>query len=167
MTKKTKFIIGIASALVIMAICVFIMKIGNNANIANVPETLPTLTSQPVTVTIGEDANITAEGNVQINQAETETKSNVQENVPIPPKPTPPAKKPKAPGAYIDHGAPPAYDPKDTVKETQKSPPGNNNPNIGNKVYVEGFGYIESSGENHGAVADSNGDINKMVGTMD
>ena len=32
--------------------------------------------------------------------------------------------------------------------------------------YVEGFGYVEYSGPNHGEVVDSGGDINKMVGYM-
>lgn len=32
--------------------------------------------------------------------------------------------------------------------------------------YVEGFGYVEYSGPNHGEIVDSDGDINKMVGYM-
>ena len=37
----------------------------------------------------------------------------------------------------------------------------------GNLVYVEGFGYVEDSGPAQGITVHSDGDINKMVGTMD
>ena len=37
----------------------------------------------------------------------------------------------------------------------------------GNLVYVEGFGYVEDSGPAQGKTVCSDGDINKMVGTMD
>ena len=35
------------------------------------------------------------------------------------------------------------------------------------KVYVEGFGYVEDSGPVQGKTVHSDGDINKMVGTME
>lgn len=34
-------------------------------------------------------------------------------------------------------------------------------------VYVEGFGYVKDSGPAQGKTVHSDGDINKMVGTMD
>ena len=37
----------------------------------------------------------------------------------------------------------------------------------GNLVYVEGFGYVEDSGPAQSKTVHSDGDINKMVGTMD
>ena len=37
----------------------------------------------------------------------------------------------------------------------------------GNLVYVEGFGYVEDSGPAQGITVHSDGDVNKMVGTMD
>ena len=51
----------------------------------------------------------------------------------------------------------------------------NNQENANNKkedghdglVYVEGFGYVKDSGPAQGKTVHSDGDINKMVGTMD
>ena len=43
--------------------------------------------------------------------------------------------------------------------------PDSNSPQ--DKIYVEGFGYVEDSCPAQGKTVHSDGDINKMVGTMD
>lgn len=75
-----------------------------------------------------------------------------------PPKPTPK-------GDIIDKTQPPSYDEKDAK-------PSNSEPKVGDRndkgeIYIAGFGWIKEIGESEGTIIDSDGDINKQVGTMD
>ena len=52
-----------------------------------------------------------------------------------------------------------------TENEPENVNPDSNSPQ--GKAYVEGFGCVEDSGPAQGKTVHSDGDINKMVGTMD
>ena len=96
--------------------------------------------------------------------------AEVQVNEPIEPKSTTPPEKPVAAGDYTNPEAPPAYTEKQTkVEEKPKSTVNNSSSSNASsgKVYVEGFGYVEKAGETRIQTGVSDGDINKMVGSMD
>ena len=101
--------------------------------------------------------------------------AEVQENVPPEDKPEKPPEKPVATGDYTNPSAPPVYKEQETVideskkTEVPKEVPVQNNASLSNenKVYVEGFGYVEVGSPTKTVTATSDGDINKMVGVMD
>ncbi|MDO4563692.1 MAG: hypothetical protein Q4C12_07645 [Clostridia bacterium] len=93
--------------------------------------------------------------------------AEVQENEPIEQKPTTPPEKPKAEGSYTNPDAPPVYKEEQTKSEPQKKSVPQSSANTSGKVYVEGFGYVEKAGETKTQTGVSDGDINKMVGSMD
>lgn len=67
------------------------------------------------------------------------------------------------PPAAVDH---------DTVEQPKETPKNDDQPQGGEtqdgKIYVPGFGWIDDhGGGGQGTVGDSDGDINKQVGTMD
>ena len=79
--------------------------------------------------------------------------------------------KPKAEGSYTNPEQPPEYIKEQTVIE--EKPKTNVTPNSrktqasSGKVYIDGFGYVEKAGQTKTQTGVSNGDINKMVGSMD
>ena len=97
--------------------------------------------------------------------------AEVQINEPIEKKPTTPPEKPKAEGSYTNPEQPPTYKEEQTVIEekpkTNVTPNSNKNQASSGKVYIDGFGYVEKAGETRTQTGVSNGDINKMVGSMD
>ena len=97
--------------------------------------------------------------------------AEVQINEPIEKKPTTPPAKPKSEGSYTNPEQPPTYTKEQTViEEKQKNnvtPNSNKNQSSSGKVYIEGFGYVEKAGQTKTQTGVSNGDINKMVGSMD
>ena len=97
--------------------------------------------------------------------------AEVQINEPIEKKPTTPPEKPKSEGSYTNPEQPPTYTKEQTIIEekpknnvTQNS---NKNQASSGKVYIDGFGYVEKAGQTKTQTGVSNGDINKMVGSMD
>ena len=96
--------------------------------------------------------------------------AEVQVNEPIEPKNTVPPEKPKAKGTYKNPEKPPEYKKEQIiVEEKPKVVQNNNKTNTASngKVYVDGFGYVEKAGETKVQTGVSDGDINKMVGSMD
>ena len=97
--------------------------------------------------------------------------AEVQINEPIEQKPTTPPEKPKSEGSYNNPEQPPTYTKEQTVIEekpkTNVTPNSNKNQASTGKVYIEGFGYVEKAGQTRTQTGVSDGDINKMVGSMD
>lgn len=97
--------------------------------------------------------------------------AEVQINEPIEKKPTTPPEKPKSEGSYTNPEQPPTYTKEQTVIEEKTknnvTPNSNKNQASSGKVYIDGFGYVEKAGQTKTQTGVSNGDINKMVGSMD
>ena len=97
--------------------------------------------------------------------------AEVQINEPIEKKPTTPPEKPKSEGSYTNPEQPPIYTKEQTVIEEKPknnvTPNSNKNQASSGKVYIDGFGYVEKAGQTKTQTGVSNGDINKMVGSMD
>lgn len=80
-------------------------------------------------------------------------------------KPEPPKYKPKTNDEITNKNKVPTYPEKEVKPELQTTNSGETN-NKG-QVNFPGFGQVEDDGENKGKNVNSNGDINKQVGTMD
>lgn len=80
-------------------------------------------------------------------------------------KPEPPKYKPKTNDDITNKNKVPTYPEKEVKPELQTTNSGETN-NKG-QVNFPGFGQVEADGENKGKNVNSNGDINKQVGTMD
>ena len=97
--------------------------------------------------------------------------AEVQINEPIEKKPETPPEKPKAEGSYTNPEQPPEYKKEQTVIEekpkTNVTPNSSKTQASSGKVYIDGFGYVEKAGQTKTQTGVSNGDINKMVGSMD
>ena len=98
--------------------------------------------------------------------------AEVQVNEPIEPKNTVPPEKPKAEGTYKNPEKPPEYKKEQIVAEEKPEAAQSSNNNKSNtassgKVYIDGFGYVDKAGETKVQTGVSDGDINKMVGSMD
>jgi len=94
--------------------------------------------------------------------------AQVQVNEPIEQKSTKPPEKPVAKGDYTNPEAPPTYTEEQTKVEPKKEPvKSSTSSNTAGKVYIEGFGYVEKAGTTKVQTGVSDGDINKMVGSMD
>ncbi len=94
--------------------------------------------------------------------------AEVQVNEPIGQKSTTPPQKPKANGNYTNPDKPPAYTKEQTVVQ-EKSQASNKTNQSGKsgQVYIDGFGYVDKAGQTKTQTGVSDGDINKMVGSMD
>ena len=96
--------------------------------------------------------------------------AEVQINEPIEKKPTTSPEKPKSEGSYKNPEQPPTYTKEQTVIEekpkTNVTPNSNKTQASSGKVYIDGFGYVEKAGQTKTQTGVSNGDINKMVGSM-
>ena len=96
--------------------------------------------------------------------------AEVQKNEPPETKPTIPAEKPKSEDSYTNPEKPPEYKKEQTVVEKKvetNSETNKKQTSEKGKVYVDGFGYVDKAGETKTQTGVSDGDINKMVGTMD
>lgn len=96
--------------------------------------------------------------------------AEVQVNDPIENKSTTPPEKPKSEESYTNSEKPPTYKKEQTVveKKTQISTESKTDKSLtSGKVYVDGFGYVDKAGETRTQTGVSDGDINKMVGSMD
>ena len=106
----------------------------------------------------------------EITDEETGEKvmAQVQVNEPIEPKSTTPPEKPVSKGDYTNPDAPPTYTKEQTkVEQPKKTVNNSTSSSSGGKVYVEGFGYVEKAGKTQVQTGVSDGDINKMIGSMD
>lgn len=142
--------------------------------------------NQKVTVAINTDSLVLPEYRKVIDEETGETViAEVQENIPVQPKPTAPPEKPRAEGDYTNPNAQPIYTDEQIVvtQPPQKEPPlkeqdffqkqdvskkqngASEAPN--GQVYIEGFGYVSESGNAQTQTVISEGDINKQVGNMD
>ena len=96
--------------------------------------------------------------------------AEVQKNEPPETKPTIPPEKPKSEDSYTNPEKPPEYKKEQTVVEKKvETNSGINKKQTSEKgkVYVDGFGYVDKAGETKTQTGVSDGDINKMVGSMD
>ena len=96
--------------------------------------------------------------------------AEVQKNEPPETKPTIPPEKPKSEDSYTNPEKPPEYKKEQTVVEKMvetNSETNKKQTSEKGKVYVDGFGYVDKAGETKTQTGVSDGDINKMVGTMD
>ena len=96
--------------------------------------------------------------------------AEVQKNEPPETKPTTPPEKPKSEDSYTNPEKPPEYKKEQTVVEKKvetNSEINKKQTSEKGKVYVDGFGYVDKAGETKTQTGVSDGDINKMVGSMD
>lgn len=96
--------------------------------------------------------------------------AEVQKNEPPETKPTSPPEKPKSEDSYTNPEKPPEYKKEQTVVEKKvetNSEINKKQTSEKGKVYVDGFGYVDKAGETKTQTGVSDGDINKMVGSMD
>ena len=96
--------------------------------------------------------------------------AEVQKNEPPETKPTTPPEKPKSEDSYTNPEKPPEYKKEQTVVEKKvetNSETNKKQTSEKGKVYVDGFGYVDKAGETKTQTGASDGDINKMVGSMD
>ena len=96
--------------------------------------------------------------------------AEVQKNDPPETKPTIPPEKPKSEDSYTNPERPPEYKKEQTVVEKKVETNSETNKKQASekgKVYVDGFGYVDKAGETKTQTGVSDGDINKMVGSMD
>lgn len=96
--------------------------------------------------------------------------AEVQKNDPPETKPTTPPEKPKSEDSYTNPEKPPEYKKEQTVVEKKvetNSETNKKQTSEKGKVYVDGFGYVDKAGETKTQTGVSDGDINKMVGSMD
>lgn len=96
--------------------------------------------------------------------------AEVQKNEPPETKPTTPPEKPKSEDTYTNPEKPPEYKKEQTVVEKKvetNSETNKKQTSEKGKVYVDGFGYVDKAGETKTQTGVSDGDINKMVGSMD
>ena len=96
--------------------------------------------------------------------------AEVQKNDPPEAKPTTPPEKPKSEDSYTNPEKPPEYKKEQTVIEKKvetNSETNKKQTSEKGKVYVDGFGYVDKAGETKTQTGVSDGDINKMVGSMD
>lgn len=80
-------------------------------------------------------------------------------------KPEPPKYKPKTDDDITNKNKVPTYPEKEVKLELEITNSGETNDK--GQVNFPGFGQVEDDGENKGKNVNSNGDINKQVGTMD
>ena len=96
--------------------------------------------------------------------------AEVQKNDPPETKPTTPPEKPKSEDSYTNPEKPPEYKKEQTVVEKKVETNTETNKKQTSekgKVYVDGFGYVDKAGETKTQTGVPDGDINKMVGSMD
>ena len=99
--------------------------------------------------------------------AKVETEDEMADStipIQVSPKTENSSKQPKIPAENVSANEVPKK--KDYIENEPKNVNPDSNPPQG-KAYVEGFGYVEIGGPTQVITGYSDGDINKMVGTMD
>ena len=172
MKKKTKIAISVTFAGVLIA-GILGIRFMTNQEIAKTEQ--PSAEEQEVAKESAVSIDINTQREVvpeyvEVNDEETGEKvmAEVQVNEPIEVKSTEPPKKPVSNGDYTNPQAPPAYTEEQTKVEVKKETSKNTSANSSaGKVYIEGFGYVDKAGNTKVQTGTSDGDINKMVGSMD
>ena len=172
MKKKTKIAITATFAVVLVA-GILGVRFLSNQEIANTEQ--PSTENQEVSneslvsIDIKTEREMVPEHKEVVDEETGEkVMAEVQINEPIEKKPTTPPEKPVSKGDYTNPEAPPTYTEEQTKVEQKKEPVKSSNSNSSDgKVYVEGFGYVEKAGQTKVQTGVSDGDINKMVGSMD
>lgn len=173
MKKKTKIaLITVATLAVLTAVGVMIYQ-GNPPDTSNLVaiENKEETDKSEVVIDIRTEREKAPEYK-EIVDEETGDKvmAEVQINEPIEQKSTTPPEKPKSGDSYTNPEQPPTYTKEQTVVEEKpknNTTISNNNQASSGKVYIDGFGYVEKAGQTRTQTGVSNGDINKMVGSMD
>lgn len=174
MKKKTKIaLITVVSLAVLTAIGIMIYQ-GNPPDMSSLVATENTEEAEKpeVLIDIKTEREKAPEYKEIVDEETGDTvMAEVQINEPIETKPTTPPEKPKSEGSYTNPEQPPSYTKEQIVIEekTKNNVTSNSNKNQASsgKVYIEGFGYVEKAGQTRTQTGVSDGDINKMVGSMD
>lgn len=177
MKKKTRIVlIGTAVILlsVISGVVVYQNTIPNKP-----PETITENETEKLNSNVTVDINTEREDIPEYREITDEETgetviAEVQKNEPPETKPTTPPEKPKSEDSYTNPEKPPEYKKEQTVVEKKVETNSETNSETNKKqtsekgkVYVDGFGYVDKAGETKTQTGVSDGDINKMVGSMD
>ena len=173
MKKKTRIVlIGTAVILlsVISGVVVYQNTIPNKP-----PETITENETEKLNSNVTVDINTEREDIPEYREITDEDTgetviAEVQKNDPPETKPTTPPEKPKSEDSYTNPEKPPEYKKEQTVVEKKvetNSETNKKQTSEKGKVYVDGFGYVDKAGETKTQTGVSDGDINKMVGSMD
>lgn len=173
MKKKTRIVlIGTAVILlsVISGVVVYQNMIPNKP-----PETITENETEKLNSNVTVDINTEREDIPEYREITDEETgetviAEVQKNEPPETKPTTPPEKPKSEDSYTNPEKPPEYKKEQTVIEKKvetNSETNKKQTSEKGKVYVDGFGYVDKAGETKTQTGVSDGDINKMVGSMD
>lgn len=174
MKKKTKITLTVAVSILLLTTVGILIYQGNppdTSELVSIENKEPE-ENQEVVIDIRTEREQESEYK-EIVDEETGEKviAEVQINEPIEVKPTTPPEKPKAEGNYTNPDKPPTYTKEQTVVEEKSEANVMQNSNksqaTSGKVYVDGFGYVEKAGQTRTQTGVSDGDINKMVGSMD
>lgn len=174
MKKKTKITLIIVAILAVVTAVGVMMYRGNPPDISNfvATENEKETEKSEVEIDIRTEREKAPEYKEIVDDETGETViAEVQINEQIEDKSTTPPEKPKSEESYTNPEKPPTYTKEQTVVEEK---PKNNvtsnsskNQASSGKVYVDGFGYVEKAGQTRTQTGVSDGDINKMVGSMD
>lgn len=173
MKKKTKIALTVIIGILIAGITGVLIYRGNPPDVSSptITEKQPESKTPEVVIDINtERADVPEYKEIVDEETGKTVIAEVQVNEPIEQKSTTPPEKPKAEGSYTNPEQPPTYKEEQTVIE--EKPKTNTSSNQSQsaesgKVYIEGFGYVEKAGETKTQTGVSDGDINKMVGSMD
>lgn len=174
MKKKTKITLIIVAILAVVTAVGVMMYRGNPLDISNfaTTENEKETEKSEVEIDIRTEREKAPEYKEIVDEETGETViAEVQINEPIEAKSETPSEKPKSEESYTNPEQPPTYTKEQTVVEektkTDATSNSNKNQASSGKVYVDGFGYVEKAGQTRTQTGVSDGDINKMVGSMD
>ena len=173
MKKKTKIVL---TGTVVMLLSVISGVIVYQNTIPNKPpETITENETEKLNSNVTVDINTEREDIPEYREITDEETgetviAEVQKNEPPETKPTTHPEKPKSEDSYTNPEKPPEYKKEQTVVEKKvetNSETNKKQTSEKGKVYVDGFGYVDKAGETKTQTGVSDGDINKMVGSMD
>ena len=173
MKKKTRIVL-IGTAVILLSVISGVVVYQNT--IPNKPqETITEKETEKLNSNVTVDINTEREDIPEYREITDEETgetviAEVQKNEPPETKPTTPPEKPKSEDSYTNPEKPPEYKKEQTVIEKKvetNSETNKKQTSEKGKVYVDGFGYVDKAGETKTQTGVSDGDINKMVGSMD
>ena len=173
MKKKTRIVL-IGTAVILLSVISGVVVYKNT--IPNKPqETITENETEKLNSSVTVDINTEREDIPEYREITDEETgetviAEVQKNDPPETKQTTPPEKPKSEDSYTNPEKPPEYKKEQTVVEKKvetNSEINKKQTSEKGKVYVDGFGYVDKAGETKTQTGVSDGDINKMVGSMD
>lgn len=168
MKKKTKIVLIGLAAVTAVAIGGTVIYRGTLPDKPTLVATEEEKSDSEVIIDINTEADDVPEYKEIVDEETGETvTAEVQINEPIEQKSTTPPENPKSEESYTNSEKPPTYTKEQTVVEKKTRTNTANQSSANGKVYVDGFGYVEKAGETKTQTGVSDGDINKMVGSMD